>query len=351
MPSPRQHIRFCRSADGTRIAYATFGAGPPLLWVGHFARHLELDWSNPVWASWLSWLGRRHTLIRYDLRGCGLSDRDVPEISLERMADDFEAVVHAAGLDRFAFFGTAGNAAAGVTFTVRHPGRIERLILYGCNTRGLLKRSPADEEAETRLKALQLGWANRNAAFGQFFAALHAPDASPEHYRSLSDLLRQTTSAANAERIIRSYWELDLLDVLQQVRCPTLILHSRDDPIVPFEEGRLAASLISDSRFVPIDSRNHILVDTEAGWQQLTAAVDDFLPASRPATAALGELTRREREVLDAVARGYGNRSIATQLGISEKTVRNHVSIIFDKLGVGSRAEAVIVARESGLGR
>jgi pimeloyl-ACP methyl ester carboxylesterase/DNA-binding CsgD family transcriptional regulator len=353
MASSHQHIRFCRSADGTRIAYATFGSGPPLLWVGHFARHLELDWRNPIWTSWLTWLGRRHTVIRYDLRGCGLSDRDVAEISLDRMADDFDAVVAAASLDKFSFFGTAGNVAPAVVFAGRHAGRIERLVLYGCNTRGLLRRPRSavdDQEAETRLKALELGWESRNAAFGQFFAALHAPDA-PEHYSALSDLLRATTSAANAIRIIRAYWHLDLVDSLQQVRCPTLIMHSRDDPIVPFEEGRLAASLVPDARFVPIDSRNHILVESEAGWRQLTTAVDDFLPASLPAAANLIALTPREREVLDAVARGNGNRLIAKRLGIAEKTVRNHVSSIFDKIGAGSRSEAIVIAREGGLGR
>jgi len=353
MPTPRQQIRFCRSADGTRIAYATFGAGPPLLWVGHFARHLEMDWRNPVWASWLNWLGRRHTVIRYDLRGCGLSDRDVGEISLGCMADDFNAVVGAVGLDTFAFFGTAGNVAPAVAFAGEHAGRIEHLVLYGCNTRGLFRRPRSaadDQEAETRLKALELGWESRNAAFGQFFAAMHAPDAT-EHYNSLSDLLRATTSAANAIRIIRAYWHLDLVESLQKVRCPTLILHSRDDPIVPFEEGRLAASLVPDARFVPIDSRNHILVESEAGWRQLTAAVDDFLPASLPVTSKLSALTLREREILEAVARGQGNQTIAKQLGIAEKTVRNHVSIIFDKLGAGNRSEAIVIAREGGFGR
>ena len=312
-----------------------------------------MDWSNPVWSSWLEWLGRRHTVIRYDLRGCGLSDRDVSEISLDRMADDFDAVVGAAGVDKFAFFGTAGNVAPAIRFSGRHPGRIEHLVLYGCNTRGRLRRARSDlddQEAETRLKALELGWESRNAAFGQFFAALHAPDA-PEHYNALSDLLRATTSAANAVLIIRAYWHLDLVDSLQHVRCPTLIIHSRDDPVVPFEEGRLAASLVPGALFVPIDSRNHILVDSEAGWRQLTDAVDDFLPGALPARAALSALTPREREVLDAVARGHGNRSIAKQLGIAEKTVRNHVSIIFEKLGVGGRSEAIVIAREGGFGR
>ncbi|MGD9920515.1 MAG: alpha/beta fold hydrolase [Pseudorhodoplanes sp.] len=354
MPSPHQHIRFCRSADGTRIAYASFGEGPPLLWVGHFARHLELDWHNPVWSAWLSWLGRRHSVFRYDLRGCGLSDRDVPDISLERLAEDFEAVVDAAGLGRFIFFGTAGNVAPAVRYAGRYPDRIERLVLWGCHTRGRLCRSRSpdeDREAEARLEAFQLGWTTRSSAFAGFFAAMHAPDAPPEYNRSLSELLRATTSPQVAVGIIRSYWRLDLRAALQLVQCPTLILHANGDPIVPFEEGRLAASLVPGARFVPIDSGNHILVDPEPGWRPFTSAVDEFLPASLPPAAALGSLTQRERQVLDAIARGQGNQEIAGELGITAKTVRNHVSTIFDKLQVGSRAQAVIMARDHGLGR
>ena len=237
----QQQIQFCRSADGTRIAYAICGSGPPLLWVGHFARHLELDWDNPIWGAWLTLLSRQNTLIRYDLRGCGLSDRDARDISLATLAEDFDAVVDAAGLKRFAFFGTAGNVAAGIAHAVRHPDRVSHLVLYGCHTRGRLNRPRTyedDREAETRMSAIEFGWSSRNAAFEQFFTAMHAPDTLPRPFRALNDLLRVTTAPATATRLIRAYWELDLRSQLQSLRCPTLVLHARSDPIVPFEEGR-----------------------------------------------------------------------------------------------------------------
>jgi pimeloyl-ACP methyl ester carboxylesterase len=123
-------------------------------------------------------------------------------------------------------------------------------VLFGCHTRGPLvrPRTPAEvEEMEIRLKAIELGWPNHNVAFGQFFAASHAPNSSPEHFRSLGELLRQTTTPDNAIRIIRSYSPLDLRSQLQRVRCPTLVLHAREDPIVPFEQGRLAANLVPDA--------------------------------------------------------------------------------------------------------
>jgi pimeloyl-ACP methyl ester carboxylesterase/DNA-binding CsgD family transcriptional regulator len=352
---PPQHVRFCKSRDGTRIAYASCGSGPPLVWVGHFARHLELDWENPVWRAWLGLLARRHTLIRYDLRGCGLSDREVGDFSTERLHEDFAAVVSAAGTERFAFFGTAGNVAAGVRYAAEHPERVAHVVLYACHTRGRLVRPREradDEEAETRLKAMELGWAKRNAAFGDFFTALHAPDTAREQFAALSELLRATTTPANASALIRSYWTLDLREVLPRVRCPALVLHARHDPIVPFEEGRLAAGLLADAKLVTLESRNHILQESEPAWRPFTQALEEFLPAVPAAASAVFEaLTAREREVLEAVAQGFANDDIAQRLRMSPKTVRNHVSAILGKLRAESRAHAVALARDAGLGR
>jgi pimeloyl-ACP methyl ester carboxylesterase/DNA-binding CsgD family transcriptional regulator len=352
-----QHIRFCKSRDGTRIAYATCGSGPPLIWIGHFARHLELDWDSSVWRPWLSALTRYHTLIRYDLRGCGLSDHNVTDISSDRLTEDFEAVVEAANVEPFAFIGTAGNVAPGVNRAARHPQSVSRLVLYGCHTRGPLvrPRTPLEiEEMEIRLKAFELGWPNHNVAFRQFFAASHAPNASPEQFRSFGDLLRQTTTPNNAIRIIRSYASLDLRNQLQRVRCPTLVLHAREDPVIPFEEGRLAASLVPDARFVPLDSSNHILQETEPAWRQFVDALDQFLLAAQcpdKSMLPLDQLTTREREVLEIMVQGLDNHDIAARLRISEKTVRNHVSMVFNKLGFRTRAQAVALARDAGLGR
>lgn len=358
MSHPAQQIRFCTSRDGTRIAYATCGIGPPLLWIGHWVRHLKFDWDSPVWRPWLLMLTRRHCVVRYDWRGCGLSDREAVEFSLEKHIEDLEAVVAAAGLSRFVLFASAGGATMAMAYIVRHPEHVIHLALYGSQTRGAVARGMTQDQAaekHTHLKIIELGWFDQRPAYGQFFTSLHMPDASADRLRSYNELLRQTTSPANAVALLRAFFEADVLKIVSQVRCPTLVLHAREDAIIPFEEGRLVASLIPGARFVPLESRNHILQEDEPAWQQLVSELDDFLPPSdRPSDTSplsLDELTPREREVLEIVAQGLDNYAIAARLRISKKTVRNHVSVIFSKLGVNSRAQAVARARDAGLGR
>lgn len=358
MSGPAQQIRFCKSRDGTGIAYATCGMGPPLLWIGHWVRHLELDWDSPVWRPWLSMLTRHHSVVRYDWRGCGLSDRKGIQFSLERHIEDLEAVVTAAGLSRFTLLASGGGGTMAMAYIVRHPGHVSHLALYGSQTRGAVARGMAHEqvaETHTNFKMVELGWFDERPAYGQFFTTLHMPDSSADRLRSHNELLRQTTSPANAVALLRAFFEADVLEIVPQVRCPTLVLHAREDAIIPFEEGRLVASLIPGARFVPLVSRNHILQDNEPAWQQFVSELDDFLPPSeKPADMSrlsLDELTPREREILEIVARGLNNYEIAARLRISEKTVRNHVSAIFSKLGVNSRAQAVARARDAGLGR
>jgi pimeloyl-ACP methyl ester carboxylesterase len=354
MLNPAQQIRFCRSRDGTRLAYAVCGSGPPIVWIGHWIRHLDLDWSCLVWRPWLSMLSRDFTVIRFDWRGCGLSDRGELDYSPERYLEDCEAVVDAAQLQSFVMIGMAHGGSTGIAYAARHPERVSRLVLWGTQTCGwsFREKSPQQAEAqEIRLKMVELGWPNDNPAYGQFFTMLHMPDAAPEHIRSYNNLLRQTTASDTAIKLVRSFWETDVRDALPQVRCPTLVMHTRDDAIVPFDEGREIASLIPGANFVPLESRNHILVETEPAWRQMVEALGLFLPAPASASAKpLDELTARESEVLDLVAQGLDNGTIAARLNISDKTVRNHVSIIFDKIGVTSRAQAVAFARDAGIG-
>jgi len=351
MPLPAQQIRFCTSRDGVRIAYATCGAGPPLVWVQHWAHHLDFDWDGLVWRPWLSMLARRHTLVRHDWRGCGLSDRERVEFSLEKYVEDLDAVVEAAGLDRFVLFAMAGSGSA-ITWTARHPGRVTHLVLLGSQVRGRLARSQTPEQVEegnTRLKMYEIGWQSETPAYSQFFTSLHLPDATAEQTREHQHVLRTTTSPSNAIGMLRAFWNIDARDIAAQVRCPTLVLHARGDAVIPFNEGRSVAALIPGARFVALESRNHILLDTEPAWPSFIDALEDFLP-TRPASL-LDELTAREREVLEVVAQGLDNSGIAARLKISDKTARNHVSTIFSKLGVTSRAQAVALARDLGLGR
>lgn len=312
MALPAQRIRFCTSRDGTRIAYATSGAGPPLVWAASWIHHLKLDWDSPVWHGWLAMLMQRHTLVRYDWRGCGLSDREQVEFSFERFVEDLEAVIEAAGLEQFVLFGIAAGAAIGTAYAVRHPERVSRLILYAGYVRNKLAGNPTPqdlEEAQARLKMMELGWPNETPAYGQFYTSLHMPDASAEQSQAFTELLRRTTSPANALRLLQAFYRIDLGDVVPRVNCPTLVLHSRGDAVIWFEQGRSVAGLIPGARFVPLESRNHLLLETEPSWQQLVEALDEFLPAppAKPAPGSqlpLDELTPRECEVLELVAQG-----------------------------------------------
>ncbi|HZM44380.1 MAG TPA: alpha/beta fold hydrolase [Burkholderiales bacterium] len=355
MFQPAQQIRFCTSRDGTRIAYATCGTGPPLLWAASWFHHLELDWVSPIWRPWISLLSQRHTLVRYDWRGCGLSDRDQVEFSFDKFVEDLEAVIGAARLEQFVLFGIAAGAAAGMAYAVRYPKRISRLVLYASYARNRLAGNPTPqdvEESQARLKVIELGWPNDTRAYGQFFTALHLPDASTEQSQSFSNLVRQTTSLANNDAMRRTFSRIDVQDIVPKVRCPTLVLHSRGNSVIPFESGRSLAGLIPGARFVPLDSNNHVLLDTEPAWQQLVEALDDFLPApAGTGDPLLDALTAREREVLELVAQGLDNGTIGEQLHISERTARNHVSAILAKLGINTRAQAIVRARDAGFGR
>jgi len=348
-----QQIRFCTSRDGTRIAYATCGTGMPLIWVAHFVHHLKFDWDSPVWRPWISLLARRHTLIRYDFRGTGLSDRDVA-FSSEKLAEDFEAVVRASRVDCFALFAMAGGARTVMPYVVNHPDRVTRLVLYGTSPSGPLTGRALPEQIEdvqVLFKAMERGWPQEIPGYGTFFADLHIPDATPVQSRSYNELLRLTTSPANAVRLLRTLAETDMRDLLPQVRCPTMVMHSRQSIGLRFDDGREVAALVPNARFVPLESRHHILLESEPAWPQFIAEIEAFLSTSEKAIeSSIDDLTSRERHILEFVAQGLTNSQVSGRLAISEKTVRNHVSAILSKLGAASRAQAVAMARDAGFG-
>lgn len=360
-----QQIRFCQTSDGVSIAYATVGQGPPLVKTSNWLSHLEYDWQSPVWRHWLEALAQHHCLIRYDERGCGLSDWNVEDISLDAWLEDLEAVIAAAGVDRFPLFGLSRGGPIAITYAVRHPERVSHLILCGSYVRGWKHRDLSEEkraELEMLYDLIRLGWGQSNPAFRQVFTTLFMPDATTDQLHWFNDLQRVSTSPENAVKLRQVSGQLDVTDLARQIKVPTLILHAQRDAVVPFAEGRRLATLIPDARFVPLDSNNHILLEDEPAWEHFLAEVRDFLgvadqvpdsKAELPSSQAAGteELTLREREVLDLLAQGYRNAEIAQELVLSPKTVRNYVSIIFSKLGVDSRGEAIVRAREAGFGK
>ena len=358
MTDSAPQIRFCSGRDGVRLAYATCGSGPPLVWVGHPISHLRFDWGSSVWRHWLALLAQRHTLITYNLRGCGLSDRHDVEYSFDRFTEDLEAVVHAAGVQRFALFGISGGGATAVAFSARHPQHVTHLMLHGSFSRGRLARQQASqliEDTELNLKAIELGFESSNPGMRQFFATIRMPDGSAEQHRAFAELIRLATTPANYCKILRTYFHADVQDLAPLVRCPTIVFHSCEDGVAPFDEGCALAALIPGADFVPLDSRNHLLMEDEPAWKQLVTVLEKFLATSRGGQDAVqplfNGLTAREHDVLELVAQGLDNTTIGTRLGISERTVRNNVYIIFSKLGVTTRAEAIVGAREAGFGR
>jgi len=356
MQRVQQQIRFCRSRDGAQIAMATTGRGPPLLRAAHWLSHVERDALSPVWAHWLQALSRDRTLIRYDQRGCGLSDRAPPAMSFDSWVEDLEAVVAAQGLDRFDLLGMSQGGAIAIAYAARHPDKVAKLVLFGAYGQGVLRRDPGQpqrEEAETLLTLIRLGWGRDNPAFRQVFTSQFIPEGTREQHQWFNDLERQSATPENAAAIVETLYRLDVTREARTLSVPTLVLHSRDDARVPFEEGRRLAGLIPGARFVPLESRNHVLLPDEPAWPVFLAELGGFLgeAATPPAALAQAGLTQREREVLAMIARGLDNGEIAEALGTSEKTVRNQVSSIFSKLGVKKRAQAIVVARDSGLGR
>jgi pimeloyl-ACP methyl ester carboxylesterase/DNA-binding CsgD family transcriptional regulator len=335
------------------------GKGPPLVKAANWLTHIEFDAKSPVWRHWIGELSRNRTLVRYDERGCGLSDWDVADLSFESWVYDLEAVVDAAGLDRFALLGISQGGAVAVAYAVRHPERVTHLVLYGAFARGIAVRakSQADvEENEMAIKLAERGWERDNPAFRQTFATLIVPEGSPEQHHSFTDMMRLSTSAANAGRLLREFAGIDIRAFAHRVSCPTLVLHARSDGRVPFDEGLLFASLIPGARFVPLESRNHILLENEPAWAEFVVELRGFLPEAPPTIdagatqGAFAELSARERQILELISQGLDNRQIAERLFLSEKTVRNHITSIFGKLDVQSRAQAIVRARDAGLG-
>jgi pimeloyl-ACP methyl ester carboxylesterase/DNA-binding CsgD family transcriptional regulator len=347
------HVQFARSSDGTRIAYAATGRGVPLVRAAHWLGNLDFDWQTPVWGPWIGALSERYELLRYDCRGCGLSDREPQDVTIDGLVADLECVVDKAGLERFALLGMSQGGAVSIVYAARHPERVSHLVLCGAFARGGLHCNPTAQQieaGEAMVKLVEFGWGQSNPAFLQMFTSQFFPQATLVQAQSFNEIQRHAASPSVAAELIRAFAQLDVTAELARVQAPTLVFHCLGDSRVPFEEARLIATSIARARFEPLESNNHVPLSGEPAFDRLFEDMTAFVSPSPKDAVAFAELTRREREVLDRIARGLDNAQIAAQLDLAEKTVRNHITAIFDKIRVENRAQAIVAARVAGFG-
>ena len=359
-----QEIRFCEAADGVQIAYSLVGNGPPLVKAPNWLTHLEFEWSSPVWSHWWEELAKDHTLVRFDQRGSGLSERNVADQSFDTWVSDLGTVVDHVGLDRFALLGISQGGAIAAKYTAHNLGRVRRLVLYGAYGRGQTKRGDSSEEIEALRTLTRTGWGRDDPAYRQLFTSRFMPGATLEQMRWFNDLQRVSTSGENAAKVMAESAQIDVFPILGDIDVPTLVLHARGDAQVPFEQGRQLAALIPESRFVPLEGANHLILASEPGWKKAIGEVRAFLGSgpgdSRDGDVASGKdlaesiplpagLTPREMEVLRLIAAGRSNRAIAEQLFITSNTVANHVKNILSKTDSANRTEAAAFAVENDL--
>ena len=281
-----QKVRFCKSKDGTQIAYATTGAGPPLVRAGHWLTHLEHDWHSPVWRPFLDELGRTFAVTRYDQRGNGLSDWSVDDYSLERFTGDLEAVVDAAGLDDFVLYGTSQGAPIAIAYAVRHPHRVSRLVLHGGYCLGRLLRGAAErEQGEALLTLMRYGWGKEGSPFIKAFTANYIPGGNGEQTQSVVELQNRTTSPGNAVKLRTAVDRFDVTGLLEKVSVPTLVIHARSDGVQPLDQGRKLAADIPGAEFVLLESPNHVILPQEPAWHTLFEAIRDFVAPGAPRQA------------------------------------------------------------------
>jgi DNA-binding winged helix-turn-helix (wHTH) protein/pimeloyl-ACP methyl ester carboxylesterase len=275
----KQAVTFCRTVDGINLAVASVGCGPVLVRASHWITNIEYDWQNLVTGPLLERLAERFHLVRYDGRGFGLSDRDVPAISFQTMLYDLEAVVDALALERFALLGISGGAATSIAYAVRHPHRVSKLVLFGGYAQGRNKRDSLRdaEEAQAFLTMMGDGWGDDRLIFARAVLSFWLPTGSPEQLKSFTEMVRASIEGRTAANPRRAVDDIDIVDLLPTVGVSTIVFHCIHDRLVPFDQGRRLAASIPNARFVPLDSENHALLADEPAWAKFVGEMEAFL--------------------------------------------------------------------------
>ena len=347
-----QELRFARVCSGARIAWARTGRAdaPTLVRVAHWLTHVEHDLRSPLWRPWIERLSRSFRLVRYDERGCGLSEADDRALDLDSAVEELSSVIDAHGEPRVALLGVSGATPAAIAYAARHPERVSHLVLLGGYLSGALTRCSTSEERaylEAQWRLVETGWSRDDPAVRAFFSSRFVPDAPPEVRDSLNEQQRRSCDGARAAASMRGRARLDVRALAPTLTVPTLVLHCQGDRACPVTLGHEIAAAIPGARFESLASTNHVPLGNEPAFERFCEAVAGFVVGGgRPP-----RLTPRERELAALVGQGLDNAQIAARLGLADKTVRNALSALYAKLGVEGRARAVLRARELGLRR
>lgn len=344
-----QDIRFCTSADGVKIASTGTGAGFPLVRAGTWLSHLDCDARHAEPQAYIHALSRDYHYIRYDARGCGLSDRKVPPPTFEDGVRDLEAVVAAHGLTRFALFGLSMGAATSIAYAARHPEQVSHLVLFSGFASSVFSTpnvgQKAVEEAELIIKSAELGWSSPKSVFRKLFVAQLLGNPTSEQQREIEERMQLSMTPEMAMVYLRNNFSLNVRDQCAQVQAPTLVFHCQKDEMIGFEQGRKMASRIPGARFVALEAQGHILLSTEPAMQVFEAELHRFLGTQEPRP----KLTLRQVEVLQCVAMGRTDKEVAIALRLSPRTVEMHMAGALKALGCATRTEAVFRAGKLGL--
>lgn len=343
-----REVRYCTTSDGVRIAYSVEGEGPPLLFC-QFIYAFSLSPIVPTLNKAIRQIGQGRRLIRYDMRGTGLSQREVDDLSPEADMRDMEAVVRAIAPERFTILSAGIGGLRAIQYIALHPEQVAALVLYGAFSRAL------DPFAAGVLQAFaQLARANWELASHALVAAGIRRQDEQEGLR-WAEMLRNSITGETMARFIEAHADQDVTPLLTRIECPTLVCHSVDDAYVPFALGQRIAELIPNARLVPLQGEpGGVFTDP----QSAVDTIDAFLPAPLRATTETfresgdmpdAPLTPRETEVLRLLAAGQTSKEISRNLSLSIRTVGRHITNIYNKIGARSRSDATAYALRHGI--
>jgi pimeloyl-ACP methyl ester carboxylesterase/DNA-binding CsgD family transcriptional regulator len=351
MKPAANRIRFVQTDDNVRLAWAVSGEGPALVKAANWLTHLEYDRESLVWSHWQQFLSAHFRYYRYDERGVGMSQHDVRNLSPETWFPDLEAVVDVARPDKpFVLLGISQGCGPALSYAAMHPEDVSHLIIFGGYLQGWALRNPEEKRRREAVRELvELGWGTANPVFRRLYTSMFLPDGTEQQLAWFDEMCARSTSPTLAARLMGEQGNADFSGLPEKVGVPTLVIHCRDDSVVPFSQGVEIASRIPAAEFAQIDSRNHILLADEPGWDTFKNLVLEFTGNRGAAEDPMfDQLSDRERQILGCITDGASNADISERLFISEKTVKNHITHIFDKLGVTNRSQAIVKARDNG---